>query len=263
MPGYFSQRQYTTKTTWSRIVESGKARSMLPDVLVAKKNYSSQSDKLDSWKSLSNPGLTREDFQALFQSASNRRLKHKVYPRRWDWHLRMFLYCLVPPISIYIFTVIVDYFLLNDDDIVEILDLTEVRRANQAAGYSWFYGLWGWWNFETPTEDGEKDEPGQEGQEIDSNKSAGEDTNPGITLRLERRLSIIEKQFKALYEELARRDEKLAAIMSQYEEGRELQIDEEADRGCSSGPKAKSADEIVAAAREVSHSMTRPSPSTT
>lgn len=255
-----SQRRYMTEWMLSQTMHSWrKAKGTIPETLVVRRYNSSRSEKLDKLKSFANPGLGRQDFLALFRSPSDHRIKHKVYPLRWDWHLRMFLYALIPPTLLYIFTVFVDYFMLNDDEIVKILDLEEIRRANKSKNLHWFYGLWGWWNFGARTKDEKIENQGQDKTENDSEKRTEESAGSSIIQRLERRLSIMEKQFKELYEELEQR-EKVMMTMYEREKGEGEQIDEKESQKDLSNTNENSADEIVAAARQVSRSIARPLP---
>lgn len=258
-----SRRRYMTEWMLSQTMYPGrKAKGIVPESLVARRHNSSRSDseKLDRLKSFTNPGLGRQDFLALFRSPSDHRIKHKVYPLRWDWHLRMFLYSMIPPTALYIFTVLVDYLMLNDDEIVKILDLEEIRRVNKAENLHWFYGLWGWWNFESKTKKDKTENQGQEETEIDNKKSTEESAGSSIIQRLERRLSIMEDQFKELYEELEMREKAWKMMNEQGKGEKGQQTDEESSRKSLPNTNSNSADEIVAAARQVSRSIARPMP---
>lgn len=66
-----------------------------------------------------NPGLGIEDFQALFRKPTQE--KRKLYPFRWDWHLRMFLLTLVPPGTLWFFTEYVDRYIATDPDVIRVM----------------------------------------------------------------------------------------------------------------------------------------------
>lgn len=64
------------------------------------------------------PGLRFRDYEALFaKSKSNR----KQYPYRWDWHLRMTISALGPTALLYVCTLAIDYFIMTDPDVQDIL----------------------------------------------------------------------------------------------------------------------------------------------
>lgn len=78
------------------------------------------------FKEMPNPGLKLDDFRDLFRKPNLQ--KRKLYPFRWDWHLRMFLISLLPPCAILVFTEFIDRYMATDPDIVQIMQDT---RANQ------------------------------------------------------------------------------------------------------------------------------------
>lgn len=247
----------TTNRILARKAHLGKNREITAEKPSPEKNDSSSSGKQSRLESLPNPGLSRGDFMKLFQRSHGGRLKHKVYPFRWDWHLRMFLYSMGPPVALYIFSVVVDNLMLNDDEIVRIMELEEIREASRSQGrFHWMSGLWGWWHYDPIFRADKANEPNQNDEEKSDEKSS----SSSIMQRLELRLAKIEKQFSELYADLDRRDEELERRMAQRKKELELQANGKDSQNHRNSPKEKSADEIIAAARQLSRSIARPSP---
>lgn len=81
------------------------------------------------------PGVRYQDFKNIFQETKVH--NRKEYPIRWDWHLRMFLYSLVPAGLLWLFTVYVDYFLASDPEIQDLLkDNREIQRETRRSATS-------------------------------------------------------------------------------------------------------------------------------
>lgn len=78
------------------------------------------------------PGLRIKDFKSLFVQEEN--MGRKIYPLRWDWHLRMLLISCTPAFLIWILTLFVDYFLATDPEVVELFrDFRDVdKEINEA-----------------------------------------------------------------------------------------------------------------------------------
>lgn len=71
------------------------------------------------------PGLRYKDFENL---ATGQNKDHKEYPRRWDWHLRWFIYGCQPPFILWVFTVVIEQTIMKDPDVIELLQ--DFREAD-------------------------------------------------------------------------------------------------------------------------------------